>query len=339
MKNNDRQRRLEHETVRRNVGYYDFTHELLEVTGPDAGKFLDKIFVASINDAKVGEAKYTTMLDEEGIIHDDVIVFRVEENTYWISTLYIDDLIKWLDEHKEGYDVSYEDRTARTTMYAVQGPKSRDVLNDILRENIDDMKYFNIEDNQIGNTRVKIARSGYTGELGYEIYCNPDDTEMVESILEEAGEPYGIENIETDVIVTSLPREKGFVLMSDLEGTNPLEVGFGWTIDWDKDFIGKDALEKVKEEGPERELLGFTVDDENAEIEAGAKIEKDGEKVGKVTMFTYGFTVGENIGFALVELDKAKKGDKVTIKDNGNEYEVELVDRVFYDPENKKVRG
>lgn len=338
MRKDDVQVRKEHEAVRNSVGYYDFTHQLLEVKGPDAAEFLDRIYVASIGKAKVGDAKYTTMLNPDGIIIDDVIVFRVAEDTFWISTLYIEELIKWLDDRKTGYDVSYEDRTARTTMYAVQGPKSRDVLNDILRENIDDMKYFTIKDNMIGDTRVKIARSGYTGELGYEIYCKPEDKEMVESVLEEAGKDCGIMNITTDVIVTSLPREKGYVLMSDLEGTNPLEVGFGWTIDWDKDFIGKESLMMVKNAKAKRDLLGFTIDDPAVEIEPGAKVKKDDEVVGKVTMYTYGYTVEKNIGFALVELEKAKKGDKVKVVGD-EEYEVELVDRVFYDPENKKIRG
>lgn len=95
-----------------------------------------------------------------------------------------------------------------------------------LKDSIDGLKYFHIEDNAIDGTAVKIACSGYTGELGYEIYCDPRDAALVEKKLEEAGKAYGIMQINTDVIVTSLPREKGFVLMSDLVGTNPMETGF-----------------------------------------------------------------------------------------------------------------
>lgn len=327
--------RAEHEAIRNRVGYYDFTHKLLEVKGADAQAFLNRMFIGFIGKAKVGQAKYTTMLNEQGVIIDDVIVFRIEEETFWVSTLYIDELIAWFDGHKKGEAVSYKEITGITTMYAVQGPKSKAVLNAFLKNSVDGLKYFHIEDNAIGDVAVKIARSGYTGELGYEIYCHPDYAKLVEEKLEEAGEQYGIMQIKTDVIVTSLPREKGFVLMSDLAGTNPLEDGFDWTIDWDKEFVGKEALLKVKETGAKRALLGFTVDDAAAEVEVGAAVSVNGVTAGKVTMFTYGYTVEKNIGFALVDLDKAKAGDKAMI---GNVAAV-ITERMFYDPENKRIRG
>lgn len=335
MRKNDVNVRNEHEAIRNSVGFYDFTHQLLEVKGTDAQNFLDKMFVNSIGKSKVGVAKYTTMLNEDGIIIDDVIVFRIEEETFWVSTLYIAELIKWFDEYKEGAKVEYEDITNITTMYAVQGPKSKAVLNDFLKDNVDDLKFFTIKDNMIDGVPVKIARSGYTGELGYEIYCNPKDVNLVESKLLASGAQYNITSIKTDVIVTSLPREKGFVLMSDLAGTNPLEVDFDWTIDWSKDFVGKSALEKVKAEGAKRKLIGFTVDDDAAVVDVGDVVKVNGQEVGKVTVFTYGYTVEKNIGFALVETAKAKVGDKATI----GEVAATLTERVFYDVEGNRVKG
>lgn len=339
MRKNEMNVRKEHETVRNSVGFYDFTHQLLEVSGVDAQSFLDKMFVASIGKAKVGDAKYSTMLNEDGIIIDDVIVFRVDEDVFWISTLYITELIAWFDKNKGSSNVEYKDITYKTTMYAVQGPNSRAVLNDFLKDNIDHMKYFTIEDNMIDNVPVKIARSGYTGELGFEIYCDPKNKDFIESKLMESGKQFNILNITTDVIVTSLPREKGYTLMSDLAGTNPLEVDFGWTVDWNKDFIGKAALEKVKAEGAKRRLIGFTVDDDAAEVEIGSTVEVNGKYVGKVTMFTYGYTVEKNIGFALVDVDKANIGDLATIKSGGKEIAATLTEKVFYDPENTKIRA
>lgn len=336
MRKNEMNVRKEHEAIRKSVGYYDFTHQLLEVKGPDAQMFLDKMFVAAISKMGIGEAKYTTMLNEDGIIIDDVIVFHIEEEVFWISTLYINELIAWFDAHKNTAKVEYRDITEENTMYAVQGPNSKVVLNDFLKNSIDGLKYFTIEENMIDDVPVKIARSGYTGELGYEIYCTPEDKAIIEAKLAGSGKQYGIMNIATDVIVTSLPREKGFVLMSDLAGTNPLEVDFGWTIDWDKNFIGKSALEKVKERGAKRKLMGFTVEDDAAQVEPGADVKVDGISVGKVTMFTYGYTVEKNIGFALVDVDKAKIGDAAVI---GDGVEAVLSERVFYDPENKRVRG
>ena len=327
--------RREHEAIRNSVGFYDFTHQLLKVTGSDAAAFLDMMFVAAIGSAKIGEAKYTTMLNEEGVIIDDVIIFRVGEEEFWISTLYIAELIAWFDAHKGDFNVVYEDVTSITTMYAVQGPNSKAVLNGFLKDSIDDMKYFTIADNAIDDVAVKIARSGYTGELGYEIYVNPEFKELVVSKLNEHGAEFNIMEIGTDVIITSLPREKGYVLMSDLEGTNPLEVGFGWTVNWNSDFIGKSALEAVKAEGAKRKLMGFTVEDPSIEIEPGASVLLDGENIGTVTMFTYGYTVEKSIGFALVDKSHSAVGTVVEI----DGHNATLEEKVFYDPTNERVRA
>lgn len=337
MRKNEALPRKEHEAVRNAAGYYDFTHKLLEVSGKDAMKFLDRIFVAAISKAGIGEAKYTTMLNEDGIIIDDVIVFHIDEALYWVSTLYIDELIAWFDSHRNDEQVSYQEITGITTMYAVQGPNSKAVLNGFLKNPVDSLKYFHIEDNSIDGTSVKIARSGYTGELGYEIYCRPADSALVEEKLEASGKAYGLVKITTDVIVTSLPREKGFVLMSDLAGTNPLETGFGWTIDWSKDFVGKQDLLNVKENGAKRSLVGFTADDDAAEIQPGEAVKKNGVEVGTVTMFTYGFTVEKNIGFALIDNDKASVGDAVVCGENN--VSAVLTERIFYDPKNDRIRG
>lgn len=324
----------EHETIRNHVGFYDFTHQLLEVTGSDSGKFLDTMFVNTIQGADVGMGKYTTMLNEDGNIIDDVIVFRIEENKYWISTLYIDKMIKWFDEHKENMDIEYKDITDNLAMFAVQGPKSKEFLNSILEDNIDDMKYQEIRENKIDDTTIKIARSGFTGELGFEIYVDPSYSEFMEEKLCETGRKFEVDKITSDVILSSLPMEKGYVLMSDLEGTNPLESGFEWSIHWDKDFVGKEALEKVKKEGAKRSLLGFTIDD-GLEINPNSKITIDGKEVGKVTNSTFGYTVGKTIGYALVDNSLANIGDKVLI----DGHEATLVERIFYDSENERVRA
>ncbi len=320
--------RDQHKAVRNAVGWYSFTHRLLEVTGEDATAFLDKIFASSIAGVKPGGAKYTMMLNEDGIIIDDVIVFRMEENKYWISTFYIRQLINWLDAHKGASKVEYENITPNWRMYSVQGPKSKDLVNSFLAEKVDDQKFFTIRDNKIDDVPVKVARSGYTGErLGYEIYVAAEKAGVVEAKLVEHGKAFGAVKItEIDVMVYTLAAERGFILMTDLWGTNPFEVGLEGRIDWSKDFIGKAALEKVKAEGPKRQLLGFIVDDNDALIYGGphgATVMIDGQVVGRVTKFTHSFTIGKNIGYALVDRARAKVGDTVTI----NGVEAVLTDR------------
>ncbi len=314
MKNNT-QMRNEHNAVRERVGYHDFTHQMLEVTGADADAFMDKMFVNDISGAAVGRGKYTSMLDENGKIIDDVIIFHIDDNLYWISTLYIEEMTDWFGQHEEGFEVSYQDITDVTTMYAVQGPDSLAVLNNILSNPIDDLKFARIIDNQIDEIPVKVARFGFTGELGFELYFAPEQAETIEAKLEEAGAEFDIQKIETDVFLTSLPTEMGLKIMRDYQNLDPYEAGLGWSVDWDSDFVGKEAITSSKENGPKRSLIGFTVEDDEAEVDLEADITKDGEVVGHVTNYTYGYTVGKNIGFAVIDNAKAEIGDTVRIGD------------------------
>lgn len=315
MRKDDAQLRKEHTAVRERVGYHDFTHQLLEVTGADADRFMDRLFVNDISGAAIGQGKYTSMLDENGKIIDDVIIFHMADNHYWISTLYIEEMQTWFDKYKADMTVDYKDITSVTTMYAVQGPDSLAVLNKLLSDPIDDLKFTRIIDNQLGDIPVKVARFGFTGELGFELYFAPEHAETVEAKLEEAGAEFDIQKIETDVFLTSLPTEKGLKIMRDYEGLDPIEAGLGWSIDWDSDFVGKDAVLPSKEDGPKQSLVGFTVDDDTATIELEADITKNGEVVGRVTNYTYGFTIGKNIGFAVIDNAKAAIGDSVKIGD------------------------
>lgn len=334
---NDELRRKEHEAVRNSVGYYDFTHQVLDVFGKDAEDFLDKIFVNDIKNMKNTHALYTTMLNEDGKIIDDVIIFRLEKEKYLISTLYIDKMIKWFDKFKEGFDVDYKDITDDLTMFAVQGPKSKDLVNKIVDKDISDLKFFTIEDNSLGDIALMVARAGFTGELGYELYVQSDKKDILEEKIKEAGKEFDLVNITTDVIIGSLPGEKGYVLMSDLEGANPLEVGYGWTVAWDSDFIGKDALLKAKE-NVNRDLFGYELL-EDGEVEAGDIVLLDGKEIGKVTKFTYGYTVEKYIGYCMIEKDKAVEGKEVEIKTKAGSLEAKLCDRVFYDKDNERVKG
>ncbi len=339
MSKQDVNKRKEHEAVRNNVGFYDFTHQLYEVTGKNAGSFLDKMFVNSVEATKPGHAVYTTMLDEDGLIIDDVIIFRIEEDKYWVSTLFIEDMKKWFKNYSDMEDLHFKEITEDIAMWAVQGPDSTNVLNDILAEDISDMEFFEIKDNKIGNINIKISRSGFTGELGYEIYFNPKYCDNTQKELLEKGKKYDIVELKTDVVLMSLPGEKGYVIMDDLKGANPLEVGFGWSIDWDTDFVGKEALEKVKKEGAKRKLVGYSVEEDDVDIAHDSKVKVDGKEIGRVTKSFYGYTLEKNLGYILIDSDHCKVGNKVTIVNGDKEIEATIEDRVFYDPSDSKVRA
>lgn len=317
----DEMKRSEHMAVRTTVGWYLWTHQLVEVKGTDAAAFLDKMMANPIANLAVGRERYTTMLDEKAEIIDDVVVFRVEENVFWVSTLFKTYMIAWFDAHKDGYQIEYADITPEYHMYAVQGPKSKEMVNALVAEPIDDLKFFSFRKNTIDGIPVIINRAGFTGEkVGYEIYAAADQADVMEEKLRAAAAPLdGKEVTEFQVMAWTLPTEAGFYYMRDLRHCNPLEVGLDRGIGWDKDFIGKDSLLKIKEEGAKREMVGFTVEEADIKIHGkhlggpGDPVLLNGETVGCVSKIVYGYVKDTNIGYILADKGALKVGDKVMI--------------------------
>lgn len=310
--------RAQHEAVRNNIGWFRWTHDLLEVTGADSRSYLDYIFVNSIAKASVGQSKYTTMLNEDGQIIDDLIVTRVGENQYWISTLYIPEMMDWIDSHKGDLDVVYRELTYEVDMYSIQGPNSLSMVNKLVDNPVDSLQRFTMEKNNIGDIDVNVHRSGFTGENGYEIYCSIEDTRAVEKAIRDAGKKLdAIELTVLEVYVRSLPVEKGFALRQDFYGLSPYECGLGWSVDLSKEFIGKEAAKRIKEEGPKRKLTGIEYLAESYEdINQGERIRLQGRDVGFARAAIYGYTVNKNIGFAVIDSGKAEIGDSVEVGPN-----------------------
>lgn len=320
--------RKQHEAVRNTAGWYYFTHHLIEVTGEDAAVALDKMCTSSIASLAVGRERYTMILNKKGIIQDDIIVFRLEEKKFWVSTLHIDRELSRLAVYAESHDIQFRRITEEWDMYAVQGPNSTAFVNAIVADPVDDMKFFSIRDTQVDGLPAKVARSGFTGEkVGYEIYIPVEHTGLVaEKLRANQAQFEAMEIDEIDVIVYTLSTEKGFVLMSDIHGCNPFEVGMDKNIAFEKEFEGREALLKLKELPCKRKLVGFMLDDDAALVYGGpkgARVIKNGMDVGRATKMTYGVTVGKNIGFALIDTDKANIGDEVTM----NGYRAVLTER------------
>lgn len=307
--------RAQHNAVRENAGWYRWTHDLVEVKGADAAAFLDYLFVNNIMSAAVSRSKYTTMLNEEGKIIDDTIVMHIAENCYWVSTLYAPQFCKWAEAHKGAYDVTVTDITPSIDMYAVQGPNSGKLMNALLASPVDELKRFQITNNRIGNIGVQVHRGGFTGELGYELYCKMDDSKAVEAAIREAAKAFGAPELNIlEVYVRSLPVEKGLALRQDMYGLTPFECGLDWSVSFDKDFIGKEALKQAGESGPEHKLVGIEYLAESYEdISQREIVRLDGIPVGFVRAAIYGYTVEKNIGFAVIDAGKAAVGTKVTV--------------------------
>lgn len=307
--------RAQHQAVRENIGWYQWTHDLVEVTGADAGKFLDYLFVNSIYKAEIGRTKYTTMLNEDGKIIDDTIVMHMGEDLYWVSTLYAPQFIKWADAHRNGFQVQYRNITNDIVMFSVQGPNSAKMMEAVLNAPVDALKRFQVADYRIGKADVKVHRSGFTGEQGYEIYCKKEDSSVIDAALRETAKQYGAVEMDIlEVYVRSLPMEKGFALRQDMYGLTPYECGLDWSVDLGKDFIGKDALLRAKEEGPKHQLVGLELLAESYEdITQREIVYSFGVPCGFVRAVIYGYTVDKNIGFAVIDSAHAVVGEAVTI--------------------------
>ena len=307
--------RAEAMAVRQNAGWYRWTHDLVEVIGPDAERFLDWVMVNRIAGLPVLRGRYTTMLDEQGQIIDDLMVYNRGKGVWWLSTLYGPHMMRWFDTHRGGFDIECVDQTAATDMYAIQGPNSDKIMNELLDEPIDDLRRFQMINTRIAGEGVAVARGGFTGELGYEIYCWREESPAIEAAIAEAAAKIDAPRLSTlEVYVRSLPMEKGLALRQDYKGLTPYEANLGWSVHLDKDFVGKEALVAAHEAGERRAFVGLELERESYEDIAQKEIiRKRGVPVGYTPAFIYGYTVDKNIGFGVVDARKCPIGTRVTI--------------------------
>ena len=263
----DKVARADAEAIRKGVGFYRWTHDLVEITGKDALEVLQKIYISDISKVAVGRSKYTASLDENGEVIDDVIVMHMADGLYWVSDLYGPRLLPWIEQHKGGADIHAKIITYDWDMYAVQGPDSLKAMNAMLDAPVDDLKRFGICERKLGGIPVYIHRSGFTGETGYEISSAFDKSAEIHDLALKAVEAIGGRELQTlEVYVRSIPMEKGFALKQDFKHLSPYECGLGWAVAADKDFIGKEALAAIRDNGAEREVLGSTVAEKDFHI-------------------------------------------------------------------------
>ncbi len=312
----DKVARADAESVRKNVGWYCWTHDLVEVRGADAHKLLDYICVNIISET-VGVSKYTTMLNDEGKILDDTIVTCMAENVYWVSTLYGPKFKPLIEQYGADLDVEWEDLTNVIGMYAVQGPNAMAMLNSLLATPLDDMKRFRMADNKIGDLPVRVHRSGFTGENGYEVYVKREELPLLRDILAKASPEFDARELQTlEVYVRSLPMEKGLALKQDMAGLTPAEAGLGWSVHMEKEFHGKEALANYEEK---YKLIGIVLDESRESYEDIAQNEvlcHKGVQCGIVRQMIYGYTLDQNIGYAIVDKKFAVPGTVLTAGEN-----------------------
>ena len=238
------------------------------IQGPDSQRFLDRLVTRNINICKVGQVMYTPWCDEDGKVIDDGTVQRLSERKFRITSA--EPNLEWLEYNAAGMDLTISDDSVNTAALAIQGPNSRDILNAVSSDSLNNLKFFWMINTNFGDIPVSISRTGYTGDLGYEIWMDPNDALFIWDLLLEKGKPYGI--TPTGLQALDIARiEAGLILLDvdyissrhaiiESRKSSPYELGLGWAVKMKKKyFIGKQALEREITRGPEWEFVGIEI--------------------------------------------------------------------------------
>ena len=324
----------EHHVVRKAVGVFDVSHMgEFEVRGKDALKFIQKITVNDASKLSKGKIQYSAMPYTNATLVDDLLVYYMDKDFYMmvVNGACLDKDWNWAIENAQGMDVELKNISDDINLLAVQGPNARATLQKITKEDIseENMQFYTYKLGQLAGIDMIISRTGYTGELGYELYFRGDDevAKKVWDAVFDAGKEFDIEPVGLACRDT-LRLEKGYMLYgNDIDDTtNTLEAGLGWITKLDKgDFNGSDILKKVKEESPKRRMVGFVVDAPRFIARHGYKIFVDGEEKGIVTSGNLSPTLEKPIGMGYVPWESRKVGTKIEIEARGRRFPAEIV--------------
>ncbi len=305
--------REEHLAVRGSVGLFDVSHmSNVWISGKDAVKLLSLITVADA--AKVGknQSQYTEILKDDGTIIDDTIFMNLGDKYMMVPNAGMNTIaVKWLNDQvkKHKFSVKIEDASREFAILAVQGPKARDTLQKITNVDLNTIAFFGCQYAEIASVSCIVSHTGYTGELGFELQITPaKNAEKVFSAILDAGKEFGIKPIGLGARDT-LRLEK-YLMLAGNEfhgGRTPLEATLGWTVNWDHDFIGKEALLKQKEKGTFDRMTCLLCVDKGIPRH-GCEIQKDGKKIGIVTSGTLSPCLNVGIAMGYVHPDLRAEG-------------------------------
>ena len=323
----------EHMAVRRAVGLFDVSHMgELEVRGPQALELVN--YVSTNNAAKlaVGQAHYSGLLYGHGGFVDDILVHKVADEHYFLCVNasnqgkdfeHIRDANRW--------NCTVENNGERFAQIAVQGPRALSTLQKLTRTDLSSIRYYWFADGEVSGDWARIARTGYTGEDGFEIYVAPEHAEARWNELLEAGREFGLKPAGLGARNT-LRLEAGMALYGhEIDATlSPLEAGLGWIVKFDKgDFLGREALEKQKAAGLRRKLCGFEMKGRGIGRD-GYEVRVDGAAAGWVTSGGPAPALNKNIGMCYLPIDKARPGAAIDIMVRAQSVEAITIPIPFY---------
>jgi aminomethyltransferase len=307
----------------------------VQVKGPDASKFVQMMTPRDLSTMKVGQCKYVILVNQNGGVLNDPILLKVREDKYWFS-LADSDILFWAQglAAQTNYDVEISEPDVSPLQ--LQGPKSREIMIKIFGEQISDLKYYWFKQFSFKNTELIISRTGWSSELGYEIFLTDSKVgnELYEFIM-QIGEPMGLKPGHTSTI----RRIEGGMLSYHADmtiNTNPLELCMDKFIDLNNDFnfIGKEALIKIKNDGIKRKQVGLYLDNKrmNGPNTRFWNLLYNNKIVGKITSAVYSPRLEKNIALAIVDIDYSNLNQKLIVDDGNSKYNAVVVNKPFYDP-------
>lgn len=323
----------EHNAVRENAGLFDVSHMgEIEVTGPQAVDFCQYVTTNDVRSLDNFRAQYTIVCNENGGVLDDVIVYKISDDRlfFCINAANTDKIDKWFKKHAKSFDAEVRNVSDRYSQIAIQGPKAGDILKSVIGEEVDAIKRFRLAFLQWEGAELMVARTGYTGEDGYEVFLPWDKGPVLWEALLEKGADQGLVSCglgsrDTLRIEATLPLY-GHEISEDI---NPLEAGLDKYVKLDNDdFIGKEKLDKINKSGADRKLIGFEMTDRGIP-RSNYRIYNDGHEVGYVTSGTLSPTLNKSIGLGLVRSDAGVNGE-ISVEIRGKRRKARLVEIPFY---------
>ncbi|QTE23399.1 glycine cleavage system aminomethyltransferase GcvT [Polaribacter cellanae] len=325
----------EHLTVRESVGVFDVSHmgEFL-VSGENALALIQKVTSNDASKLAIGDAQYSCFPNTENGIVDDLICYRIKENTYLlvVNASNIEKDWNWISSYNEEFKADLKDLSEDYSLLAIQGPKAIDAMQSLSSLDLADIPFYKFKLGDFaGIENVIISATGYTGSGGFEIYCKNTEVEQIWNKVFEAGADFGIKPIGLAARDT-LRLEMGYCLYgNDIDDTtSPIEAGLGWITKFTKDFVNHEALAKEKEHKPERRLVAFELDERGIPRQGYDIVDGNGNVIGNVTSGTMSPCLQKGIGMGYVPRLFAKSGTQIHIQVRKKAIPATIVKLPFY---------
>ena len=314
----------------------------VEITGPDAYKFVQLLTPRDLTKLSIGQCKYVLIVNNEGGILNDPVLLRLGENHFWLS-LGDSDILLWAQgvAVNSGLDVIINEPDVSPLQ--LQGPKSAKIMQNLFGDEILDLKYYWLREIELENIPLVVSRTGWSSEFGYELFLRDGSKgDLLWEKIMAAGKDFGLKPGHT----SSIRRIEGAMLSYHADAdihTNPFEVGLDRLVsfDTDIDYVGKEALKKIKTEGIKRKQIGLIL---NCDPLKGPnttfwEIIKDNKIIGKVTSAVYSPRLKKNIALAIISIGESKIGNIIDVKTSDSVIKGTIVEKPFFDPKKKIASG